>query len=85
MVKNKKKPKKIKVVIPLIFITLYPYIWYFIFAGHSTIHSYFTYRIQSIAILGILCAMIESIDYNKMKNIWKEKQNEKSSSINTML
>lgn len=85
MVKNKKKPKKIKVVIPLIFITLYPYIWYFIFAGHSTIHSYFTYRIQAIAILGILCAMIESIDYNKMKNIWKEKQNEKSSSINTML
>lgn len=66
-IKNKKKVKDLKVIIPLILVVLYPYIWYFVFAGHSTIHAYFTYRVQAIAIFGILSAMIESINIKELK------------------
>lgn len=59
MVKNKKKLKEMKIVIPLLLVALYPYIWYFTFAGHSMIHAYYTYRAQAIAVLGILFSMIQ--------------------------
>ncbi|MCI8760719.1 MAG: hypothetical protein HFJ34_06395 [Clostridia bacterium] len=67
MINNKKKIKDIKIVIPLLFVSLYPYIWYFTFAGHSMIHSYFTYRAQAIAVLGVLCSMIQCIDFASIK------------------
>lgn len=73
MIKNRKKINNMKIVIPILFIVLYPYVWYMTFAGHSTIHAWFTYRIQAIAILGILSAMIECIDEKKLINEGEEK------------
>ena len=55
----RKRIKEFKYLIPVLFISLYPYIWYFVFAGHSTIHAFFTYRLQAITIFGILCSIAE--------------------------
>lgn len=68
LIKKRKSLKDIKFVIPLIIVALFPYIWYAAIAGHSTIHAFFTYRIQAIAIFGILCAMIECIQLEKLQN-----------------
>ena len=76
MIKNKKNIKNMKIIIPVLLVAMYPYIWYFTFAGHSSLHSYFTYRAQAVAIFGMLCAMIECIDSKKTSNIgrikWKK-------------
>lgn len=69
LVKKKKKIKDMKIIFLLIIIALYPYIWYAIVAGHSTIHAFFTYRIQAISIFAILCAMIECIDLQRIKKL----------------
>ena len=68
LVKYRKEVNDIKMACIYLLIALYPYIWYFIFAGHSTIHSWFTFRLQVITIFSISCAMIECID---LKNIRK--------------
>lgn len=54
--KNKKITllKNIKQSIPYIFIGILPFAWYFILKQHSTIHSFFTYRILCITIISIL-------------------------------
>lgn len=58
----KKKIKDCKVVIILFMIAVIPYVWYFIFAGHSGIHAWFTYRIQAITMFALLCIYGETID-----------------------
>lgn len=65
-IKSRKNIKAMKNIVSLILVSTLPYIWYFIFAGHSSIHAFFTYRLQAISIFGILCAMIESIDFSKV-------------------
>jgi len=66
MVKNRKKIRDMKIVIPLLVVAIYPYVWYAVLAGHSTIHAWFTYRLQTIAVLGILSSMIECVDEKKI-------------------
>lgn len=61
MIKYRKDIKNIKIILPILFIAVYPYVWYMTFAGHSTIHAWFTYRLQAITVLGILSSMIECI------------------------
>lgn len=68
MIKNRKNLKNLKILIPVLIVTVYPYVWYMTFAGHSTIHAWFTFRIQAIAILGVFTAMIECIDEEKVKD-----------------
>lgn len=67
LVKYRKSFKEMKIVPILLLIALYPYIWYSVCAGHSTAHHFFTYRLQAITILSILCTMLETIDTNKLK------------------
>ena len=76
-----KKGKKIKdifkYVLVYLFIALYPYVWYFILAGHSIIHGWFTHRAQVVTILAIFTALIYCIDIPKVKEIsegeiWKK-------------
>lgn len=69
LIKKKKKITDMKTVIPLLIIAIYPYIWYSVVAGHSTIHAFFTFRIQAISIFGILSAMIECIDLQGIKKL----------------
>ena len=63
----RKKIKELKVVIPLICIAIVPYIWYIAFAGHSSIHSFFTNKIQAMTLFSVLCAMFYSLDIKKIK------------------
>lgn len=73
MIRYKKKIKDMKIIIVYTMISLYPYVWYFVFAGHSTIHAWFTFRLQAITIFAILCALIECIGIkNKSRLLEKE-------------
>ena len=65
LIKKKNKNIDWKEVLILAAILLYPYVWYMVFAGHSTIHAFFTYRIQAISIFAMLCIMIEFISNKK--------------------
>lgn len=76
-----KRGKKIKDIVRYLllyfFIALYPYIWYFVLAGHSMTHGWFTHRAQVVSILAALAALIECIDIPKYKEIsegeiWKK-------------
>lgn len=84
MIKNRKKINNIKVIVPLLLIALYPYIWYLFFAGHSTLHAWFTFRLQAITIFAVISAMIECVDIKKEKKVGRG-INGKNSSNNTML
>ena len=66
LIKNRKKLKDMKNSIIYIIIALYPYVWYFVFAGHSTIHAWFTFRLQLITIFALLCAMGECVNMKGM-------------------
>lgn len=72
---NKNKFKESKVAIPLLCIAIVPYMWYIIFAGHSSIHSWFTNKIQAITVFAVLCAMSESIKMTDLKKILSKRRN----------
>ena len=73
-----RKPiKNFNILIPLLCISIVPYIWYIAFAGHSSIHCWFTYKIQAMSIFAILSAMFYTIDENQIgKFIKKIKEEE---------
>ena len=62
----RKKFKEYKLAIPLICIAIVPYIWYLAFSGHSSIHAWFTNKIQAVTLFAILCLLFEVIDNNKI-------------------
>lgn len=77
LIKRRKKIKDMKYVLLYAFITLYPYVWYFVIAGHSTIHAWFTHRSQVVTIFATFVALIECLDIPKIKEIsggekWKK-------------
>ena len=51
----------------LLIISLFPYVWYIVFSGHSSMHCWFTYRAQMVTIFAINSILIETIDLNKTK------------------
>lgn len=73
----RKKVKNFKVIIPLLCISIVPYIWYIAFAGHSSIHCWFTYKIQAMSIFAILSAMFYTIDENQIGKFIKKIKEEK--------
>lgn len=73
----RKKMKECKVVIPLVAIACIPYLWYFVFAGHSGIHSWFTYKIQGITVFALFCIYTETIDRNTIGKYYKKIRGEK--------
>ncbi|HKM02187.1 MAG TPA: hypothetical protein VJ083_09070 [Sedimentibacter sp.] len=63
----KKKPlSEIKRLSPLIILSIYPYIWYFVMANHSQIHFFFTYRIQMITVFSLLSVFLFSLKDKKV-------------------
>ena len=76
----RKKLRECKLILPLICIAIVPYVWYLVFSGHSSIHAWFTNKIQAVTLFAILCLLFEVIDnnrigtyINKIKRIEKEK------------
>lgn len=73
-----RKPiKNFNILIPLLCISIVPYIWYIAFAGHSSIHCWFTYKIQAMSIFAILSAMFYTIDENQIGKFIKKIKEEK--------
>ena len=48
-------------------IALLPWAWYFFTANHSYMHSWFTFRAQAVSIAAILLALMQLIDWKKIK------------------
>jgi len=49
----------------LLLISFLPYIWFVFASNHSAIHYWFTYRIQVVSIMGSLCAVYYSINWER--------------------
>lgn len=49
------------ILLPIVLVSIYPYIWYIVLAQHSIQHSYFTYKAQLITIWAILLLGAEGI------------------------
>ena len=58
--------KGLKNMFLFIIIMIMPYVWYFMAANHSYIHSWFTYRAQIGSISCAFFAIMSIIDWNKM-------------------
>ncbi|MBQ6342664.1 MAG: hypothetical protein IJI41_06050 [Anaerolineaceae bacterium] len=58
-----RKKNWINIIIPSLFIGFYPYFWYLLFANHSQMHYFYTYRIQAITVFAIFTAMSCAIDW----------------------
>ncbi|MBR5597715.1 MAG: hypothetical protein IKW30_09955 [Lachnospiraceae bacterium] len=55
------------VIFPFVFLSLLPYIWFFVLANHSYVHDWFTYRIQAITLCSILMMVSQLIDWDNIK------------------
>ena len=69
----RKKTSEFKAVLPLFCIAIVPYLWYIVFAGHSSIHTWFTNRIQAVTAFAVLTAMCLTIK-NELKINDKNKE-----------
>ena len=59
--KNINKKFEYQKIIPLIIIAIFPYIWYSFLTNHSFMHSWMTYRIQSITLFSITAILIGTL------------------------
>lgn len=50
--KKLKDKKTILAYVPILFVAIYPYIWYLVMSNHSQIHYWYTYRTQLVALFG---------------------------------
>jgi len=52
---------------PVLLLCLAPYAWFFVFANHSEVHYWFTYRIQAIAVFALLAFLINLLNLQKIR------------------
>ncbi|MGN1270088.1 MAG: hypothetical protein ACI4UU_04390 [Clostridia bacterium] len=68
---DKKKIKRNWYIKVLVVISIIPYLRYILLSNHSYKHYFFTFRAQMVTIIGILCIILELIDKQKIKKIWR--------------
>ena len=54
----------IAIIVPVLIVGLFPYAWFFVFANHSQLHYFYTYRIQAITLFSIFAALGCAADQN---------------------
>lgn len=54
-------------ILPIILVSIFPYIWFNVLANHSQIHYWFTYRDQVITVFGVLISLLYIIQWDKIK------------------
>lgn len=59
-------PKKLASSALFLPIVALPYMWFFVLANHSSLHVYFTYRIQGIAVFALALALVMLIDRERI-------------------
>lgn len=50
-------------IIPLCFVSLYPFVWYAVLKQHSIIHYFFTYKVLCIFVFAWACTVIKCFGY----------------------
>ena len=75
------------VCLPMIIVACIPVLWYIIIANHSYMHYWFTYRSYAGSIFALLAMVVVAFDDKQTQEnkITKEVENEKDSSIDSML
>jgi len=63
--------KGIPLAIAFLIVGVFPYIWYFVLAGHSYTHGWFTYRAQIITMSCVMLFFVSLIDWERLKLILK--------------
>ena len=71
---SKTETAQIKRALPLLLVAAGPYVWYFVVAGHSTFHSWFTYRLQMATVLAVIFFILLSIDWSGLRHIYQQKR-----------
>ena len=59
------KPDWKETALSFLLISVFPFIWFFVFANHSQLHYFYTYRIQAISLFSVFAALGCGIDLNK--------------------
>jgi hypothetical protein len=62
------RKNKIVNMLPILTVSLYPFIWYSVLKNHSYMHFWFTYRSLGVTVFTLLSFMAYSIDTSKIKN-----------------
>lgn len=50
-------------------VAMYPYLWYVVLNNHSSVHFWFVYRLQALTLFGLLLALGEAIDFDRLNVI----------------
>lgn len=66
---------KYKQMMFFVVVALFPYLWYFVLSNHSEIHYWFTYRAQIVSLFSILMALVNVINWGKLKSDLKVLKN----------
>lgn len=61
------KKEKLKLILPLLLLSIFPIIWYFVLANHTMIHTSFIFRHTIIFSLGLLLAYYIYLDNTNTK------------------
>ena len=62
---------RLKSAFPILFVAVYPYVWFFVLSNHSQLHYFYTYRIQAITMFSVFAAIGNSIDRTGFRPAWK--------------
>ena len=53
--------------VPVLFVVPLPYAWFIVANNHSTIHYWFTYRIQAIAVFALVYFALSCVDFGRLR------------------
>ena len=56
-----------KTFFPILIVGIFPYVWFFVFANHSQLHYFYTYRIQAITLFSVFAALGSAVDWERFK------------------
>ncbi len=64
----RKSKKQIITASPVVVVSLYSFMWYFVGSSHSHIHSFFTFRTLSVFAFGLLSFLMFCVNTDKLNN-----------------
>lgn len=60
-------------IVPLLFVCVYPFIWYVVVENHSVIHPWMAYREMAITVFGMFCILATIFQKSDRRKCTKEK------------
>ena len=62
LLRHRRTDGRLRSLTPLLVLALVPYVWYVVMADHSTVHYWFTYRIQAITVYAAIFSLLFAFD-----------------------